>query len=109
MRRVPGLTPVVALVVALLAVAGCARASEGPSKEKVESALHTLGADPDAVRIQNFVAGSPVNGQLSRQVLILVPVQGGAGYQIVDAQGEIFDNYNDFLRDNTLPDQPGPG
>jgi hypothetical protein len=118
MRPVPTLTRaalvvallvVALLVVALLVVAGCARAEDGPSKEKVESALHTLGADPDAVHFRTFVAQSPANGQLSRQVLLLVPVPGGVGYKIVDAQGEIFDNYDAFLRDNTLPDQPGPG
>ena len=92
-----------------LVLTGCARGGDGPSKEKVESALHTLSAAPDAVHFQQFVATSPATGQLSQQVLLLVPVQGGAGYKIIDAQGEIFDTYDDFLRENTLPDQPGPG
>jgi hypothetical protein len=108
MRHLPAMAPA-ALIVALLVLTGCARAEDGPSKEKVESALHTLGADTDAVRFQTFVARSPATGQLSQQMLLLVPVPDGAGYKIVDAQGEIFDTYGDFLRDNTLPDQPGPG
>jgi len=108
MRHLPALAPA-ALVVALLALTGCARAGDGPSKEKVESALRTLGAEPDAAHFQTFVARSPATGQLSQQVLILVPVPDGAGYKIVDARGEIFDDYDDFLRDNTLPDLPGPG
>jgi outer membrane murein-binding lipoprotein Lpp len=113
MRHFPTVAaPVLALaavVVALLVLTGCARGENGPSKEKVQSALHTLSADPDAVHFQTFVATSPATGQLSQQVLLLVPVPGGAGYKIVDAQGEIFDDYETFLRDNTLPDQPGPG
>ena len=111
-RHVGVLAPVLApaaLVVALLVLTGCARGEDGPSKEKVKSALHTLSADPDAVHFQTFVATSPATGQLSQQVLLLVPVPGGAGYKIIDAQGEIFDDYGTFLRDNTLPDQPGPG
>jgi hypothetical protein len=101
---------VVAVVAALAGITGCGHSEEGgPSKEKVESALHTLQADPDAVHFQTFVATSPATGQLSQQVLLLVPVPGGAGYKIVDAQGEIFGDYNEFLRDNTLPDLPGPG
>lgn len=112
MGRFPAVALVLApaaLAVTLLVLTGCARGEDGPSKEKVKSALHTLEADPDAVHFQTFVARSPATGQLSQQVLLLVPVPGGAGYKIVDAQGEIFDNYNDFLADNTLPDQPGPG
>jgi len=108
MRHHPTLAPA-ALFVALLLLTGCAQTDDGPSKEKVESALHTLGADPDAVHFQTFVARSPATGQLSQQVLLLVPVPDGAGYKIIDAQGEIFDDYTDFLRDNTLPDHPGPG
>jgi hypothetical protein len=100
--------PAAALVAALLVVTGCGRGEGGPSKEKVEAALHTLGADPDAVHFQTFVARSPATGQLSQQVLLLIPVPGATGFKIVDAQGEIFDSYNDFLGDNTLPDQPGP-
>jgi hypothetical protein len=101
--------PAAALVAALVVLTGCARGDDRPSKEKIESALHTLGADPDAVHFQTFVARSPATGQLSQQVLLLVPVPGGTSYKIVDAQGEIFEHYMDFLGDNTLPDQPGPG
>src|SRR5882757_9268828 len=101
MRHLPALAPA-ALVVALLALTGCARTGDGPSKEKVESALRTLRADPDAAHFQTFVARSPATGQLSQQVLILVPVPDGAGYKI-------FDDYAEFLQNNTLPDQPGPG
>jgi hypothetical protein len=96
-----------ALTAALLA--GCGTTDDQPSKDKVLAALHTLGANPDTVHAQTVVARSPGTGQLSRQVLLLVPVPDAPGYRIVDAQGEIFTSYDEFLTTNTLPDQPGPG
>jgi len=85
----------------------CARPGTGRPKEKVESALRTLGAEPDAP-ISKLRGPQPRHWQLSQQVLILVPVPDGAGYKIVGRAGEIFDDYDDFLRDNTLPDLPVP-
>ncbi|WP_156935421.1 hypothetical protein [Pseudonocardia spinosispora] len=97
------------LVIALLAgLAGCAEDPGPPSADKVKATLERLGANPDTLYLEQFVATSPVTGQMSRQVLTLVPAKDAASYQIVDSQGEVFDDYNDFLRNNNLPDIPGP-
>jgi len=85
MRHLPALAPA-ALVVALLALTGCARAGDGPSKEKVESALRTLGAEPDAAHFKLSWPAAPPLGN-SPAVLILVPVPDGAGYKIVRRAG----------------------
>lgn len=92
----------------MLALTGCA-GTDGPSEDKIKAALHELDANPDTIHFESFVAESTATGQLSKQVLLLVPTKDRASCQIVDAQGEIFDDYSDFLRNNTLPDQPGPG
>jgi hypothetical protein len=102
------LIPLAVLAVALLGLSGCGHSDDAPSEDKIKAALHELNADPNTVRFETFVAESPATGQRSRQVLLLVPTKEQPGYKIVDAQGEIFDSYADFLRDNTLPDQPGP-
>lgn len=98
------------LVIAILVgLAGCAEDPGPPSAAKVKATLERLGANPDTLYFEQFVATSPETGQVSQQVITLVPAKDGAGYQIVDSRGEVFDDYNDFLRDNNLPDQPGPG
>lgn len=98
----------VRVILTTVASAGCAHDPGPPSAEKVRATLERLGANPDTLYFERFVATSPATGQLSQQVLTLVPVKGSENYQIVDAQGDVFDNYNDFLRNNNLPDQPGP-
>lgn len=90
-------------------LAGCTEEPGPPSAEKVKATLERLGVNPDTLYFEQFVATSPETGQLSQQVITLVPAKDGASYQIVDSQGEVFDDYNDFLRNNDLPDQPGPG
>ena len=100
--------PSAVLAAVLLTLTGCGHSDDAPSEEKIKAALHELNADPDSVRFETFEAESPATGQLSRQILLLVPTKDRPGCKIVDAQGEIFDSYADFLRDNTLPDQPGP-
>ena len=105
----PRLAPAVGAVAALsVATSGCAHVHDPSPKEKVKAALTRLNDDPDTYYFESFIARSPVTGQLSQQVLVLVPPKGGTGFKIVDSRGEIFDDYTDFLRNNTLPDQPGP-
>lgn len=98
-----------AVIVTTLAVtsSGCAHAPEPPSAAKVEHTLRDLKVDPDKLLFERFTATSPVTGQVSNQVLIIAPADNGR-YRIIDSHGDIYDNYDDFLRNNTLPDQPGP-
>jgi len=107
-RTAPTITTLAVLLAVLLAaLTGCAHPNDQPSAEKVKAALQRLGANPATIYFEPFVAKSPANNQLSRQVLILVPPKDGQGLKIVDSHGDIFDDYDDFLSNNTLPDQPG--
>jgi hypothetical protein len=98
----------VGLVAVAAVLAGCAEPSRPPSPQKVQATLLRLGANPDTFYFEQFIATSPATGQLSKQYIVLVPAKDGKAYQIVDSQGDVFTDYNDFLRNNTLPDQPGP-
>lgn len=104
MRRLPHLPIAVALAATLTA---CGHNPGPPSPAKVEATLTRLGVNPDTVYFQPFVATSPTTGQLSRQMIAIVPSTDGTTIHIVDSQGDVFNNYNDFLSNNTLPDQPG--
>lgn len=88
--------------VGVLALTGCAHPDDPTSPEKIKSAIQRLGANMDTVRFQTVVAKNPTNGVLTTRTLILVP-RPGQNDQIIDSQGEVFGSYQEFLRDNTIP------
>jgi hypothetical protein len=98
----------VGLALAVL-LASCSSARDQPYRGSLPAALRSLNAQQSAVSSQLLLARSPADGHFSRQFLLRVAVPDAPGYRIVDPQGEIFASYDEFLADNTLPDQLGPG
>jgi PBP1b-binding outer membrane lipoprotein LpoB len=108
MRGQPKPFPAATLPAALLATAlalllgGCAGAEPGTQVEKVKVAYAKLGAKPDTTYFQTVLDTDPSSAEVRTFKIALVPSADGKSFQIVDSEGEIFADYYDFLRNNTL-------
>jgi hypothetical protein len=86
----------------LLVLSSCAGSGGVPQPEKVKAAIQSLGGTPDTIYQQEVIAKDLTSGHYSGQMVFVVPSKGG-GFQIVDSTGEIFRDYDDFLRNNRWP------
>lgn len=78
-------------------------AAQPSDAAKIDAAFARLGANPETVGQQKVIDGNfgPLDQVVSR-LIYLVPKDDGKTYWIVDSEGEVFDGYYEFLRDNTL-------
>ena len=86
-----------------IVLGGCAHTPPSTPDDRVRTALASLGATPETSYQQKIFGTDTITNQLRIQTIVLVPSKDGKTYQIVDSEGEIFSDYYDFLRDNTLP------
>lgn len=86
-------------LVAVAALAGCSAPQRSP--ENVKSAAEKLGNPP--TNYEQPAIYKPLGATESdTQTLYLFPTDGGV--RIIDERGVIYENYDDFLLDNTLTD-----
>ena len=89
-----------ATVLLLLGLGGCASSSGAPNK--VQAAVESLGGNPDQLYQELVVFKTVDVKSYDSQLIYLVPSKDGKDFQIVDAHGEIYRDYNDFIRNNRL-------
>jgi hypothetical protein len=96
-----------ALVLVLLTLAGCSGSGgvqgAGPEPDKVKAAIQSLGGDSDKLYQQKVIFKELGGEHFAAQDVYLVPSQDGKTFQIVDAQGRVYSDYGDLLRNNKLP------
>jgi hypothetical protein len=92
-----------ALGLALLALGGCGHPDDVPGPDKATAAIKSLGGNPDDLYKEKVIF-KPVGAEhFDVQDVYLVPSKDGETFEIVDAQGRIYRDYDDFLRNNRLP------
>lgn len=93
---------IVAVSVAVTGLGGCSPDPHPLPVERIKSLVTELGGNPDRYYEAN-VAHAPLDGQrLRTQKIYLVPVGPGREFRILDADGAVYQDYRDFLRNNTL-------
>jgi hypothetical protein len=93
-----------ALGLALLSLAGCGHPGDAPEPDKATAAIKSLGGNPDDL-YQEKVIFKPVGAEhFDVQNIYLVPSEDGKTFEIVDLQGRIYRDYDDFLLNNSLPE-----
>jgi len=93
-----------ALGLALLSLGGCGHPTDVPDPDKATAAIKGLGGNPDDLYQQKVIFKSVGAEHFDVQNVYLVPSKDGKTFQIVDAQGRIYRDYDDFLRNNSLPE-----
>lgn len=88
---------------AAVLLVGCSNPDGTTQFEKVKAAIQSLGGTPGSIYLQEIVSKSPTTNQIMPQVLFLVFSKESQSFQLVDSQGDIFDDYDDFLQRNLLP------
>ena len=101
MRPVP---TAAALGLVLLVLGGCGGPSDAPGPDTAKAVAVRLGGDPDQLYQQEVVFKTVGSDHFASQVVFLVPSKDGKSFQIVDSHGRVYRDYNDFLRNNRLPD-----
>jgi hypothetical protein len=91
-----------AMVLLFLALGGCASSSGAPAPDKVRAAVESLGGNPDQLYQELVVFKTVDVKSYDSQLIYLVPSKDGKDFQIVDAHGEIYRDYGDFIRNNRL-------
>jgi hypothetical protein len=100
MRTAPALL-IAALATACLA--GCAKQPGPLTFEQIQTIAADLGGDRERV-YQTELAYTPLNPRRpTTQKIYLIPLAGGS-FRIVDANGMVYQDYRDFLRNNTMGD-----
>jgi hypothetical protein len=89
-----------ALGLFLLVLSGCASPGGTPAPDKVKAAVQSLGGNPDQLYQEEVVFKTLDVKSYDSQIIFLVPSKDGKLSRIVDAQGEIYRDYADFLRNN---------
>ena len=92
-----------AIGLVLLAISGCASPSGDPQPDKVKASIQSLGGTPDTIFQEQVLAKDLTSGHYTSQTVFLVPSKDGKAFQIVDSMGEIYRDYDDFLRNNRWP------
>ena len=85
------------------ALTGCSDVDKQPPLARANAAIQRLGGVPDNLYKQEVLVENLSTGQYTSRIIVLVPEKNGKDVHIVDADGEVFDNYDEFLRDNTWP------
>ena len=86
-----------------LALSGCSDgASSTPAPDKVAAAVQSLGGTPTTTYQETVVFRKPGEEHYQQQEVDLVPSRTGGPFLVVDAAGNIYRDYDDFLVDNTL-------
>jgi hypothetical protein len=97
----------VALGVVFLVLAGCGGpagpSQTGPEPDRAKAAIQSLGGNPDQLYHQKLIFKVLGSEHFAAQDVYLVPSADGTSFQIVDAQGRIYRDYDDLLRNNNLP------
>jgi len=91
-----------AMMLFLLALGGCASSNGSPETDKVKAAVESLGGNPDQLYQEMVVFRTLDVKSYDSQLIYLVSSKDGKGFHIVDAHGEIYRDYNDFIRNNSL-------
>jgi hypothetical protein len=95
--------PVVAVIAFLmLALGGCVNSNGMPEPDKVKASVESLGGNPDHLYQELVVFKTLDVKSYDSQLIYLVPTKDGKGFHIVDARGEIYRDYKDFIRENGL-------
>lgn len=103
----PRLISCTAGAVLLLALAGCAGEPDVPAPDRAQAAIRSLGGGPGNVFKQQVLSKDLGTGSYSSQTVFVVAMKGG-DLRIVDSRGDVFDDFDDFLRRNTsLEINPG--
>jgi hypothetical protein len=100
--------PIPAAVVvglALLALGGCASHSGGaPQPDKLKASIQSLGGTPETIYQEQVLSKDLTSGHYTSQMVFLVPSKVTKGFEIVDSGGEIYRDFDDFLRNNRWPE-----
>lgn len=97
------LVPVLTAAGLMLTVGGCSgQSSSAPAPDKVKAAVQSLGGTPTTTYQETVVFRKPGEEHYEQQDVDLVPSKTGGAFQVVDAAGNIYRDYDDFLVNNAL-------
>jgi hypothetical protein len=100
--------PVVAITtwgLTLLALGGCTSSPPqlgADPLDKARAAVQRLGGNPDELYKQQVMVKSMGSKDYSSKIIYLVPAKNGTDFTIVDEQGSVYRNYDDFVLRGTL-------